>query len=186
MLTLESLKTEVDDIRGACRMADSDAMQTRQLLTAQTSTINALRADQMGLRGLMDAQGRILSEQGIGIGNLVIAMNQTQQEVHALRTDVHGLKADVTGLQLNVYELKADVKDLKSDVKGIHERLDKMEVRMGGMEVRMDRMEVRMDGMEVRLGQIEVRLGQIDVRQDRMDRNLVAIMNHLGVDPVES
>src|SRR6266700_2532906 len=150
MLTIESLKTEVDDLRRACRMTDSNTMETRQLLTAQTSTVNALRADQMVLRGLIDQQGTVPAEQGIGIGSLAIAMNQTQQEVHSLRTDVHGLKADVTGLQLTVYELKSDVKDLKSDVKGIHERLDRMEARQ-------DRMEAR---------------------QDRMDRNLVAIMQH--------
>lgn len=95
MLTLESLKTEVDDLRETCRMADSDAVETRQLLKAQTSTLNALRADQIGLRGLMDQQARILAEQGIGIGNLVIAVNQTQQEIHALRSDVAGLKVDV-------------------------------------------------------------------------------------------
>jgi len=158
-------------------MTDSNTMETRQLLTAQTSTVNALRADQMVLRGLIDQQGRVLAGQGIGIGSLAIIMNQTQQEIHSLRTDVHDLKVGVTGLQLTVYELKSDVKDLKSDVKGIHERLDRMEVRQDQIEVRQDRMEVRLD-------QIEGRLDRIEVRQDRMDRNLVAIMQHLGVEPV--
>jgi hypothetical protein len=73
MLTLETLKTEVDDLRETVRMADSDSVETRQLLKAQTSTLNALRADQIGLRGLMDQQAKILGEQSIGIGNLVIA-----------------------------------------------------------------------------------------------------------------
>jgi chromosome segregation ATPase len=170
MLTLESLKTEVDDLREICRMTDSNAMETRQLLTAQTSTVNALRADQMVLRGLIDQQGRVLAGQGIGIGSLAIIMNQTQQEVHSLRTDVHDLKVGVTGLQLTVYELKSDVKDLKADVKIIHERLDGLETRLDGLETRLDGLETRMDRLEG--------------RQDRMDRNLVAIMRHLGVEPV--
>ena len=179
MLTLEILKTEVDGLRETCRMTDSDAVETRQLLKVQTSTLNALRADQIGLRGLMDQQARTLAEQGIGIGNLVISVNQTQQEIHNLRSDVAGLKvdvfslkgdvtglkADVTGLQLNVYELKADVKDLKNDMKVMHKRLDRMETRLDG---------------------IEIRLGRLEERQDRTDRNIVAIMRHLGVEPDES
>jgi hypothetical protein len=62
MLTLESLKTEVDGLRETFRMTDSDSMETRQLLKAQTSTLNALRADQIGLRGLIDHQASTLAE----------------------------------------------------------------------------------------------------------------------------
>jgi chromosome segregation ATPase len=176
MHTLESLTTEVDGLRETFRMANSDSVETRQLLKAQTSTVNALRADQLGLRGLMDQQAKILAEQGIGIGDLVIAVNQTQQEIHALRSDlqvmrsdlqvmridvlsvkgdVAGLAADVTGLQLGVYELKADTKSLTIDVKRLDERQDRTEERQD----------------------------RVEQRQDRMDRNIAAIMRHLGVEP---
>lgn len=123
MLTLETLKTEVDDLRETVRMADSDSVETRQLLKAQTSTLNALRADQIGLRGLMDQQAKILGEQSIGIGNLVIAMNQTQQEVHALRSDVHGLKTDVKDLKTDVTDLKRDVTRMDKNIGAIMRHL---------------------------------------------------------------
>jgi chromosome segregation ATPase len=168
MLTLDSLKTEVDGLRETVRVADSDSVETRQLLTAQTSTLNALRSDQIGLRGLMDQQARTLAEQGIGIGHLVIAINQTQQEVHALRTDVHGLKYDVTSLQLHVYDLKADVKDLKADVSVL--KGDVKDLKSDVSVLKSDVKDLKSD--------VSVLKGDVK----RMDQNIGAIMRHLGVE----
>jgi peptidoglycan hydrolase CwlO-like protein len=186
MLTLDSLKTEVDGLRETVRMADLDSVETRQLLTAQTSTLNALRSDQIGLRGLMDQQARTLAEQGTGIGHLVIAINQTQQEVHALRTDVHGLRYDVTSLQLHVYDLKGDVKDLKSDVKDLKSDVGvlKSDVKDLKSDVGVLKGDVKDLKGDVKDLKSDVGVLKSDVK--RMDQNIGAIMRHLGVEPGEA
>lgn len=186
MLTLESLKTEVNDLRETGRMAHSDSMETRQLLKAQTSMLNALRSDQIGLRGLMDQQARTLAEQGIGIGDLVIAVSQTQQEVHNLRFDVQGLKVDVAGLQLDVkglkvdvFGLKRDVKELKADVTGLQLNVYELKADVKGLKTDFNDLKTDVGGLKT-----DVKDLKVDVKQ--MDRNIGAIMRHLGVEPDEA
>jgi chromosome segregation ATPase len=131
MLTLDSLKTEVDGLRETVRMADSDSVETRQLLKAQTSTMNALREDQHGLRGLVDQQAKVLVEQATAIGALVISVNQTQQ-------DVHRVQSDVRGLQIDMLDLRTDVKMFKSDFRHMAQRQDRTEARQDRMDKNLE------------------------------------------------
>lgn len=145
MLTLESLKAEVDGLRFLVHMADSDSVQTRQLFKAQTQMMIALRADQQGIAAKLHAQAETLAHQAAAIGDLVVSMNETQEVMR--------------GLQIDAYDLKADVKTIKSDLGGMVLRQDRMDQRMGNMEQRMERMEHRQDRMGQNIDAIMRHLG---------------------------
>src|SRR5262249_16617681 len=104
--TIEELKSDVDTLKSRMDVADSDRMETNQLLKDLKKDIGSLSANVASLyHPLMstatDDIARILG----GIGDL--------------KTDVTLLKTDVTDLKGNVSRLTTDVAILKTDVAGL-------------------------------------------------------------------
>lgn len=157
-ITLESLKAEVDILHYTVGMADLDAVETKQLLRAQTSVLNALRKDQRGLWAAMDSQNQALSDQATAIGELVLHQNN----------------------------LQGDIRKLSRHMLATHERLG---TRIGAVEQGLGSLGTRIDGVEQGLGTridgVEQRLGgrmdKMDLRMDKMDKNIEAIMDHMGI-----
>ena len=125
MTELDAVKTEVTQIRALLRMADSDSMDTRNLLKSQTSLMVALRETQ-------NAANISLGEQAQSLGGMVIAINKLEQRVNSLDKRFLDFTIEMTGV--------------KREIEGVKGRL-------GGVEDRLE----------------------------GMDKNIVAIMRHLGI-----
>jgi chromosome segregation ATPase len=157
MTTLDELKEQVEGLRHVVRMADSDSMETRQLLRAQTRLMMALRSGQLDLNIEQKNIKVVLGYQAEALAGMLLSLTSMQDRFNSLDRDVTGLSENVAGLQAHAVR----------------------------MEQRQDRAEQRQDRAEQRQDRAEQRQDRAEQRQDRMDRNVVAIMRHLGVEAGE-
>jgi chromosome segregation ATPase len=178
MTTLDELKEQVDDLRHVVRMADSDSVETRQLLRAQTKLMMALRQNQNAMIQEQKAIRIVLENQAEALGELVLSLNSVQDRASSLSRDFVGLRGQVAGLNGEFVGLKGQVAGLNGEFVGLQGEVAKTNKRL-------DKVERRLDGVEQGLGRMEQRQDRMDQRQDRMDRNLFAIMRHLGVEGTE-
>jgi archaellum component FlaC len=114
MTELDELRTEISGLREVVRMADSDTMETKDLLKHQTQLMMALREVQNGTN-------MTLGRQGEALGGMVIAIND--------------LQGRVSGLDGRVLDLSVTVENEMAGVKG---RLEGVEGRLEGVEGRLE------------------------------------------------
>jgi chromosome segregation ATPase len=174
MLTLKSLKTEVDDLREIVRMTDSKVTGVRQLVEAQAVSLVKLHDAVTGLQTEMRAGFARLDASVQSLTSDIQARELNAYDLNAnmkaVRTDVTTLKVDVATLKSDVSTLKVDVATLKSDVSTLKVDVATLKSDVSTLKDDVKRIDGRLDGM--------------DQRQDRMDQNVVAIMRHLGIEPV--
>jgi chromosome segregation ATPase len=120
MLTLESLKTEVDDLRETVRMADSKAMGSRTVLeaflTAHGKSIDELAASSKEVQqDISRMKTEVRSTKAI-LGMMQFTVEDLKSDVASLREEVPKLREDLEDLQKNAYDNTADLKTLKGDV----------------------------------------------------------------------
>lgn len=190
MVTLEDLKARVDDLTDMVRVTDSVAVKNDQLLRAQTSLMMAMRKDLLGITAEQKTIKGILTDQAEALGGMIITLSQMQPTVARLeghvasmdrRFDRLELRQDGADARLDRMEQRQDRMDGRLD--GIDGRLDGIDGRLDGMDGRFDRINGRLDGMDGRLDGIDGRLDGMGQQQGRLDRNVEAIMRHLGVEP---
>ena len=103
--TLEELKSDVDHLRARADVADSRAMETRQLLTDLKTDVGTVKSNVGYLYELATAMTDDIA--------------RTDRNVTGIKGDVTVLKGDVSGIKGDVTVLKGDVGVLKGDVIGI-------------------------------------------------------------------
>lgn len=119
-----------------------------------TALLRAQTSLMKALRQNQNDMQVILNRQGDSLADMLLSLNRLHPKVDRLELKALALDAKVVSVDLKVTELD-------SKVEGLDRRQERTEQRLTRMEERQDRMEARMD---------------------RMDRNIVAIMGHLGVD----
>jgi chromosome segregation ATPase len=145
MTTLNELKEQVDDLRYVVRMADSDSVETRQLLRAQTKMMMALRQNQNAMIQEQKAIRIVLENQAEALSELILSLNSVQGRVSFLTKDLLGLKGEVAKTNKHFGQLD--------------QRQDRMDQRQDRMDQRQDRMEQRQDRMDKNLFAIMRHLG---------------------------
>jgi chromosome segregation ATPase len=192
MTTLNELKEQVDGLRYVVRMADSDSVETRQLLRAQTKLMVALRQNQNAMIQEQKTIRIVLENQAEALGELVLSLNSVQGRVSSLTKDLVGLKGEVAKMNKHLGRMdqrqgQMDQRQDRMDQRQgqMDQRQDRMDQRQDRMDQRQDRMEQWQDRMDQRQDRMDQRQDRMDQRQDRMDKNLLAIMRHLGVEGTE-
>ena len=109
MTTLNELKEQVEDLRRVVRMADSDSVETKQLLRAQTQLMMALRSGQLDLNTEQHNIKVVLGHQAEALGGMLLSLTSMQDRFNSLGGDVAGIKGDVAGLSGDVAGIKGDV-----------------------------------------------------------------------------
>jgi chromosome segregation ATPase len=134
MTTLDELKEQVEDLRHVVRMADSDSVETRQLLRAQTKLMMALRSGQLDLNREQKNIKEVLGYQAEALAGMLLSLTSMQDRFNSLDRDVAGLGRDVAGLQAHAVRMD--------------QRQDRMDQRQDRMDQRQDRMDQRQDRMD--------------------------------------
>jgi archaellum component FlaC len=127
MTTLNELKEQVEDLRRVVRMADSDSMETRQLLRAQTQLMMALRSGQLDLNIEQHNIKVVLGHQAEALGGMLLSLTSMQDRFNSLSNDVAGLKGDVAGVGRDVAGIKGDVVGLQTHAVRMDQRQDRMD-----------------------------------------------------------
>jgi chromosome segregation ATPase len=145
MTTLNELKTQVDDLRHVVLMADSESMETGQLLRAQTKLMEALRDTQNSMNIVLCRQGQELAE-------MVLSLNGVHDKMASLGRDVVGIRRDVAGL-------RTETADLRTETVGIRSETAYIRREVAGLGQRQDRTEQRQDRMDRNIAAIMHHLG---------------------------
>jgi outer membrane murein-binding lipoprotein Lpp len=127
MLTLESLKTEVDAIRVVVDVAHSEAVKTRHLVDTHAHVFVVHGALLPGQQVVADAPG--------------ISLAHTREDLDDLSCGVFDINAGVKKISANVDTLMSDMADVKLDIASLKSEFQLMNQRQDGMDQRQDRMD---------------------------------------------
>jgi hypothetical protein len=108
-------------------MADSDSMETRQLLRAQTQLMMALRSGQLDLNIEQKNIKEVLGHQAEALGGMLLSLTSMQDRFNYLDRDVADLSGRVDGLSGRVDGLSGRVDGLSGRVDGMDQRQDRMD-----------------------------------------------------------
>jgi chromosome segregation ATPase len=198
--TLKQLKSDVDRLRARADVADSRAMETKQLLIDLKTDVGSLKTfvanDTQVSREEVERLYSLAKAHTKDILRVDENIADIKADVSVLKTDVSDLKADVTEVKADVSVLKTDVSDLKADVTEVKADVSALTLDVGGISSRMgaygyavtrtmsgvDLLKSEFAGMKKEVSGLKQHAAHVDERMDRMDRNIGAIMRHLGVD----
>jgi hypothetical protein len=96
---LEELKSDVDTLRVRMDVADSRAMETKQLLKGLRADVIVVKSDTAGLRSEVKSD---LGKLGTQVGDLYSLMAAVPVALARIDRNVAGIKRDVAGLKRNV------------------------------------------------------------------------------------
>ena len=203
--TLEELNSEVATLKRRMDVADSSAMQTKQLLTDLKSDVGDVKSDLGALQevvtgGIQDLKGETAPLYGIveavpvDIGKINTNVADVKREVLTLGDEVSKLKtitafvvSGMTTLKGQVADLTADLAIVKTDMSGMKADVSDLKIDMSGIKadvsgLKADISGIKSDtsGLKGHVGRMDERQDRMDERQDRMDGNVADLKRGMG------
>ena len=130
--TLEELKSDVDTLKARMDVADSDRMETKQLLKDIKKDIGSLSGN---------------------VGSLYHPLMSTATD------DIAGILAGIGDLKTDKAAVKTDVADLKGQFARMDERQDRMDERLDRMDGNIADLKQDVGGLKRDVGQLKEDVG---------------------------
>ena len=132
--TLEELKSDVDTLKARMDVADSDRMETKQLLKDIKKDIGSLSGN---------------------VGSLYHPLMSTATD------DIAGILAGIGDLKTDMAAVKTDVADLKGQFARMDERQDRMDERLDRMDGNIADLKQDVGGLKQDVGELKQGMGAI-------------------------